>query len=199
MDDELIDHVQNCGEDEHFSYILPTLSHQLATVVWIKENCPEKRRPVLICVSQPRPDRENSSNSRLDDQSKIHWSSQSADQVLPYPSQYLAHEPIALLPVSRTDSQGVSCSGTKAHETLIHYNTSNNGATGQREGGYLQPPTAFGARVRTYFSLIDAAPGADAVFAARNRGYDEGTTQFWNGRTVGGTVERLDCWGNPTD
>src|SRR5215472_2849519 len=94
MNDELVDHVQNRGNYEHLSHILPPLLQQLAATRRVAKNCPEEGWAVLTRVPQAGPDCEDRRNGRLEDQAEIHWSCQATNEVLPYPCQDLAHEPI---------------------------------------------------------------------------------------------------------
>jgi hypothetical protein len=72
VNDELVDHVQNCGEKQNLSGILPSLSQQLAAVGRIPENCPKEGRPILMCIPQPGTNREHRCNRGLYDEPEIH-------------------------------------------------------------------------------------------------------------------------------
>jgi hypothetical protein len=64
MNDELVDHVQNCGDKENLSDVLPSLLQQFAPVGRVPENCPEERPSTLMCIPQPGTNRENRAASR---------------------------------------------------------------------------------------------------------------------------------------
>ena len=58
--DELVDYVQNCGEKENLSDVLPSLLQHFVAVGRVPENCPKEGRPILICIPQPGTNREMS-------------------------------------------------------------------------------------------------------------------------------------------
>ena len=62
VNDELVEHVQNRGEKEDISDIVPSLSQQFAAVSRIRENCSKEGRPILMCIPQPSTNRENRCN-----------------------------------------------------------------------------------------------------------------------------------------
>ena len=50
MNDELVNHVQNCGDKENRSDVLPSLFQQFAPVGRVPENCSEERPSILMCI-----------------------------------------------------------------------------------------------------------------------------------------------------
>ena len=91
MNDELVDHVQNCGEKENRSDILLSRSQQFAAVGRIPENCPKEGLRILMCVPQPGTNRENRCNRGLYDELEIHRPRQSGVEVLPDPCKDVVH------------------------------------------------------------------------------------------------------------
>jgi len=53
VNDELVNHVQNCGDKENRSDVLPSLFQQFAPVGRVPENCSEERPSILMCIPQP--------------------------------------------------------------------------------------------------------------------------------------------------
>src|SRR5690349_18226464 len=91
MNDELVDGVQNCGNDEYLPDILPALSQQLGSMMGIRENGPEEWRSPFTRILYSGPDRDDDGHSRLHDQPEVYGSVRTTDEVLPYTLEYLAH------------------------------------------------------------------------------------------------------------
>jgi hypothetical protein len=91
VNDELVYPVQNCGEKENLSDILPSLSQQFGAVGRIPKNCPKEGRSILMCIPEAGTNRENHCNCGLYDEPEIHRPRQSGVEVLPDPCKDVVH------------------------------------------------------------------------------------------------------------
>src|SRR3954463_13719029 len=91
MNNELVDRVQNDGQDEHLPNVLSTLSQQLGSISTVRESSPKESPSAVPRVIESCADRDEDSHCRLNDQSEIHRAGSSAVEVVPYALKHLIH------------------------------------------------------------------------------------------------------------
>lgn len=89
--DDLIDRVENAGEDEDLSDVAPGVAQQAAPLGFVSEGSPEKGGTARSRVSHAGANGEEDSNERLNDDAEVHRADNTPDEVLPYALKYIAH------------------------------------------------------------------------------------------------------------
>jgi len=89
--DELIDRVENHGQDEDLADVLPAAAEKGGSLSRIGDDCPEKGRATRTGVFDTGPDGKASRYQGLQDQPEVHWAGDTAQEVVPQPNENVAH------------------------------------------------------------------------------------------------------------
>jgi hypothetical protein len=92
MHHDLVDRVQDEGNEENVPDVLPALSHQLSPATLIRQDGPQEGLPALACVPHPGPERQEDCHRRLENEPEAHRAARAADEVFKATSDRVSHD-----------------------------------------------------------------------------------------------------------
>ena len=95
--DELIDRVENHGQDEDLADVLPAAAEKGGSLSRIGDDCPEKGRATCTGVFHTGPDGKAGCHQGLHDQAEVHRAGDSAHKVVPQPNENVAHTMVSVI------------------------------------------------------------------------------------------------------